>query len=104
MADAARRLPQNVPGAFFVDATCIDCDTCRQLASAAFGETGETSFVQLQPRNPAEHRAALHALLACPTASIGSSDRTGPAAAVGDFPLPIAPRIFHCGFNSPKSF
>src|SRR5436190_1803701 len=100
MADPARRLPENVPGPFFVDATCIDCDTCRQLAPATFGETGETSFVQLQPRNPEEHRAALRALISCPTASIGAPDKGAIVAALSDFPLPVAPNVYYCGFNS----
>ena len=34
MASLAKLLPENVPGEFFVDSTCIDCDTCRQLAPA----------------------------------------------------------------------
>jgi glyoxylase-like metal-dependent hydrolase (beta-lactamase superfamily II) len=46
----------------------------------------------------------LHALIACPTGSIGTSDKSGIAAAVRDFPLPIASGVFYCGFNSPKSF
>jgi hypothetical protein len=29
MADPRQSVPVNVPGDFFVDATCIDCDTCR---------------------------------------------------------------------------
>ena len=58
MADRAHLLPENVEGPFFVDSTCIDCDTCRQLAPATFGETGEFSFVQLQPRDDSEERAA----------------------------------------------
>ncbi len=28
MANVALRLPENVPGDFFVDSTCIDCDAC----------------------------------------------------------------------------
>ena len=32
MANFNKRVPENVPGEFFVDFTCIDCDTCRQLA------------------------------------------------------------------------
>src|ERR1043165_5829513 len=31
MASLQQRLPENVPGDFFVDSTCIDCDTCSQL-------------------------------------------------------------------------
>ena len=28
MADFHQRLPGNIPGEFFVDATCTDCDAC----------------------------------------------------------------------------
>ena len=34
MARLANRLPDNVPGEFYVDSSCIDCDTCRQVAPA----------------------------------------------------------------------
>ena len=104
MANPANRLPENVEGEFFVDSTCIDCDTCRQLAPATFGETGEFSFVQLQPRDAAEQQAALRALVACPTGSIGTADKTGVPAAVRDFPLRLDDGVYYCGFNSPKSF
>ena len=104
MADAGRKLSENVAGDFFVDSTCIDCDTCRQLAPATFGETGEFSYVQLQPRNAEEQAAALRALVACPTGSIGSSDKRGAARAANEFPMHLAPGVFYCGFNSPKSF
>ena len=36
MANMRERLPENVAGDFFVDATCIDCDTCSQLAPTVF--------------------------------------------------------------------
>ena len=49
VANLAKRVPQDVAGDFFVDTTCIDCDTCRQLAPAVFGEAAETAFVQAQP-------------------------------------------------------
>src|SRR5947209_4197861 len=104
MANPAQALPENVPGPFFVDSTCIDCDTCRQLAPATFGETGEFSFVRQQPRDQDESRAALRALVACPTGSIGAADRGGVAQAVSDFPLPAADGVSYCGFNSRKSF
>ena len=55
----AKRLPENVDGPFFVDSTCIDCDTCRQIAPAIFGGSGGFSFVQLQPRSEDERRGAL---------------------------------------------
>jgi glyoxylase-like metal-dependent hydrolase (beta-lactamase superfamily II)/ferredoxin len=104
MAERAQAVPENVPGPFFVDTTCIDCDTCRQLAPATFGETGEFSFVQRQPATPEETRAALRALIACPTGSIGAGDKRAIAQTVADFPLPVAPGVYYCGFNSRKSF
>jgi glyoxylase-like metal-dependent hydrolase (beta-lactamase superfamily II)/ferredoxin len=104
MADPERRLPENVAGPFFVDSTCIDCDTCRQLAPDTFGETGEFSFVQLQPRSPVEQSAAFRALVACPTGSIGADDKLAAARAADEFPLELAPGVFYSGFNSEKSF
>ena len=104
MAQSSLRLAENVPGGFFVDSTCIDCDTCRQLAPATFGETGEYSFVQLQPRNAEEERAAYRALAACPTASIGGEDKRMAAAAAHEFPLPVTANVFYNGYASPKSF
>ncbi len=104
MAELAKRLPENAAGLFFVDSTCIDCDTCRQIAPATFGETGEFSFVQLQPQSPEEQRAAYRALVACPTGSIGAARKDGVAAAVRDFPLPLDDGVFYCGFNSRNSF
>ena len=104
MASREQAVPQNVPGPFFVDTTCIDCDTCRQLAPATFGETGDFSFVQLQPRDSGERRAALRALLACPTGSIGHAEAAETRDAMADFPLPLANGVSYCGFNSRKSF
>ena len=104
MADRALRVLENVEGPFFVDSSCIDCDTCRQLAPATFAEQGEHSYVFAQPRHADEQRAALRALVACPTASIGTSDKRGASDAVADFPLELAPGVFYCGFNSPKSY
>jgi glyoxylase-like metal-dependent hydrolase (beta-lactamase superfamily II) len=104
MANPADAVSGNVPGPFFVDSSCIDCDTCRQLAPATFGEAAATSFVQLQPRDDAELRAALQALVACPTASIGGGDKRAVAQTVGDFPLPVSGGVSYCGFTSRDSF
>jgi glyoxylase-like metal-dependent hydrolase (beta-lactamase superfamily II)/ferredoxin len=104
MAERALGVAENVPGAFFVDSTCIDCDTCRQLAPATFADAGEHSYVRIQPRDEAEARSALRALVSCPTASIGVSDKRAAAMAVGDFPLELDRNLYYCGFNSQKSF
>ena len=42
MADLKKRLKSNMSGNFFVDSTCINCDTCRQLAPETFEEVGVT--------------------------------------------------------------
>ena len=104
MASLAKSVPENVAGEFFVDATCIDCDTCRQLAPQVFGQAAEYSFVHTQPRSESLTRDALHALLACPTGSIGTRGPNAAKPAAADFPLPVEGDVFYCGFTSPKSF
>ena len=73
MALLSGRLPQNVDGDFFVDATCIDCDACRQIAPGTFHDHGGQSSVYCQPETGGDIRRALMALVACPTASIGTA-------------------------------
>lgn len=104
MANPAKRLPENVPGEFFVDDTCIDCDTCRQLATAVFQEGRDFSFVAAQPHTASERRAAVQALLACPTGSIGTTGSNEARDVMDDFPLVVEEPVYYCGFTSPKSF
>src|SRR5438128_8765095 len=121
MADVAKRLSTNIDGNFFVDATCINCDTCRQLAPKSFVESGEYSSVYRQPETEAERYQAYQALLACPVGSIGAivPDKAALRAATESFPLRIeregarlgAPGeggcdsdVYYNGFNSEKSF
>ncbi len=108
MASRARRLASNVPGEFFVDSTCIDCDTCRWMAPGVFGRAGEQSCVARQPADAAEALAAEQALLACPTGSIGSESKRDLAAARASFPLPLNENehedVYHCGYHSEASF
>ncbi|CAI4029781.1 MBL fold metallo-hydrolase [Nitrospira tepida] len=106
MADARKRLSTNVEGNFFVDATCINCDTCRQLAPDSFEEVGEFSAVRRQPEGAIQLYKAYQALLACPTGSIGTqhSDKVLWQDAKAGFPLPLEGGVYYCGFNSEKSF
>jgi ferredoxin len=104
MANFNKRVPENVPGEFFVDSTCIDCDTCRQLAPATFSETAAYAFVHAQPQTTEATRQALRALLACPTGSIGTGHRHDTHEVRTDFPLWLDDGVFYCGFNSPKSY
>jgi len=102
LANPRKRVPENVPGDFFVDSTCIDCDTCRQIAPAVFGEAPGTSFVKAQPVAGADRRTALRALLACPTGSIGCLGDDDVKAVTEDFPLVVEEPVFYCGYNSPE--
>jgi len=106
MADENKRLDSNVEGNFFVDATCINCDTCRQLAPASFEEVGTFSAVTRQPTNDGHIQQAYQALLACPVGSIGTehNDTLRMKEAMASFPLQIEDGVFYCGFNSEKSF
>lgn len=104
MANPKKSVPENVPGDFFVDSTCIDCDACRQIAPAVFGAAGATSFVKHQPTDQAERRHAIRALLSCPTGSIGCAGHDDVKAVMADFPLLLDEPVYYCGYNSPKSY
>lgn len=104
MADRKKIVKENSSGDFFVDTTCIDCDTCRQLAPESFKDAGEYSYVYSQPKNDRDRRDATRALLACPTGSIGCDENNISKDVIGDFPLQLEEDVFYCGFNSPKSY
>jgi len=104
MANPKLRLAENAAGSFFVDSTCIDCDTCRQLAPATFRDHGGQSSVFRQPASSGEKRLAQMAIIACPTGSIGSAEKADAKNAIGAFPFRITENIYYCGFNSEKSF
>ena len=106
MADRTKRLDSNVAGNFFVDSTCINCDTCRQLARESFEEVGDFSAVFRQPEGARQVHQAYQALLACPVGSIGTEegDQAALRQARAGFPMPLDDGVFYCGFNSEKSF
>lgn len=105
MASVARRRSQNVAGDFYVDETCIDCDTCRWMAPETFSQADGKSAVHHQPETKEERRRALQALVACPTASIGTVQKAADLPeALASFPLPIADEVYHCGFHAESSF
>ncbi|HEX4143414.1 MAG TPA: MBL fold metallo-hydrolase [Pirellulales bacterium] len=104
MANLSKRVPEDVAGDFFVDTTCIDCDTCRQLAPEVFAEAAETAFVRAQPQTSEQRRRALRALVSCPTGSIGCQAADDPKSVFDDFPLAVEGSVYYCGFNSPKSY
>jgi glyoxylase-like metal-dependent hydrolase (beta-lactamase superfamily II)/ferredoxin len=105
MARLADRLPENVDGQFFVDASCIDCDACRQLAPTVFAcSARDQSYVAAQPRSEAERRRALMALVTCPTSSIGTTPKLDPREAIAAFPELVEDNVYHCGFHAEASY
>ena len=104
VAKSSLQLQENVGGNFFVDSTCIDCGACRRFAPSVFGETGEYSFVYRQPQTDSEILEAQRALIACPTASIGTHHKTDLNGAKQSFPLELVSGIHINGFNARDSF
>jgi glyoxylase-like metal-dependent hydrolase (beta-lactamase superfamily II)/ferredoxin len=104
VADLAKRLPENVPGDFYVDDTCIDCDACRIFAPTVFSDTGDQSAVFHQPGTPDELLAAQKALISCPTASIGMATKYDMRPALASLPESIDGGVYRCGYASESSF
>lgn len=106
MADLKRRHSRNIAGRFFVDTTCIDCDTCRWMAPGTFHDIGDQSAVYRQPTDDDAMLFAAQALLACPTASIGQEKPDGALVkrAQASFPIPVAENVSFCGYTSASSF
>lgn len=105
MATLQQRRPQNIEGDFYVDASCIDCDTCRWMAPTVFCKASEKSAVYHQPETADERMQALQALLACPTASIGTVEKPVEIKTVQQgFPLCVDENVYHCGFHAESSY
>ena len=105
MAQLKERRKENISGNFYVDRTCIDCDTCRWMAPEIFDRVGSKSAVRHQPTSESENLRALQALLACPTASIGTEEKPKQIkAAQQSFPILIEENVYHCGYHSEKSY
>ena len=86
MADSANKYPENVPGKFYVDDQCIDCDLCRETAPANFkrNDDGGHSYVYKQPETPDEEGLCKEAMEGCPVEAIGSDGNGAYVAAVCD--------------------
>ena len=73
MAELDQKVPENVPGRFYVDQTCIDCELCREKAPRSFGRSDDAgySFVFHQPSTPEEEADCQAAMDECPVEAIG---------------------------------
>jgi ferredoxin len=78
MADIANRYGENVPGKFYVDNQCIDCDLCRETAPDNFtrSDDGGYSYVYKQPGSPEEEARCKEAMEGCPVEAIGNNGDT----------------------------
>jgi len=104
VASVRKRLPANAPGDFYVDSTCIDCGTCRWVAPDSFDAHGDASRVYRQPGSAGATHRALMAVLACPVASIGTTEKHDLDAAYAAFPDRIDGNVYHCGYHSADSY
>lgn len=103
MARRTHAYAENVPGTFFVDDSCIDCDTCRQVAPLIFVEVAGHSAVQVQPEESSALEAAALAAIACPVDAIGG-DASAIRAAAQAFPQRVSELAWYCGWTSRHSF
>ncbi|BCW94192.1 MAG: ferredoxin [Acidobacteriota bacterium] len=73
MADKTNKVPLNVPGKWYVDTSCIDCDVCRTTAPNNFkaNEDEGYSYVYKQPETPEEEAQCQEAKASCPVEAIG---------------------------------
>ena len=73
MADKGNKHPESVPGVFYVDTQCIDCDLCRQSAPGNFQRQEDRgySYVFKQPATPEETAQCVEAMEGCPVEAIG---------------------------------
>jgi len=74
MADPTDKVEGSVPGKYYVDSNCIDCDVCRDTAPNNFKADEEEgfSFVFKQPENEEEEEEQCRdAMESCPVESIG---------------------------------
>jgi ferredoxin len=74
MADNTRKLPENVPGKWYVDDACTPCHVCLDEAPQLLKYNDDQTYVYFfkQPETPEENDAAQRALDICPTAAIGN--------------------------------
>ena len=81
MADKNNKHPENVPGPYYVDTECINCDACVLAAENHFKLLDDGhAYVFRQPATDEEKEACEEALESCPVEAIGNDgDKTSNA-------------------------
>ena len=79
MADLLERLEGHKPGKYYVDESCTNCASCREIAPDhfVFNEDTKQSFLALQPRTPEEDELCEEAMENCPIEAIGDDGEEG---------------------------
>ena len=74
MAEVSERWEDNVPGAWYVDKSCILCSLCVDLAPNNFKESeqGDHDVVYKQPETEEELAQCKEAMEQCPVEAIGN--------------------------------
>lgn len=72
MAGFTDRLPQNVPGKYYVDGECTDCGLCHEVAPQNFQRDDALgySYVFRQPTSPQEVGKCEETVKGCPTEGV----------------------------------
>jgi ferredoxin len=73
MADKTNKVPETIPGPYYVDEECIACELCVDVAPGNFMMTddGTHAYVYKQPENDEEIAASDDAMTSCPVDAIG---------------------------------
>src|SRR5688572_11173534 len=100
MANPRKKRPENAPGDFFVDDTCIDCGVCYWMSPRVFVEKSSQSIVAKQPATLEDEALSAEALVSCPVGAIGGHAKD----AVRAFPKQYACNVFCCGYAARNTF
>ena len=67
-----QRWPHNVPGRFYVDKYCLDCDLCRETVPTVFtrDDSSGQSYVFKQPTTDEELNGCIEAMNGCPQGNV----------------------------------
>jgi ferredoxin len=76
MADKRSKLPENVPGHYYVDDHCFACSACVGEAPANFcmNEDASHAYVCKQPENAMEKELCESCISICPVSAIGKGE------------------------------
>lgn len=73
MSDPTKRHPKNVPGPWFVDTSCISCDTCTDISPEIFGRD-EDRKAYVREQRIADVSLFEFAVESCPVEAVGAEE------------------------------